>query len=234
MSNRSKTDSGKKPGRTALQTVLRAAMRGLWKMLTRLEIEGIEVVPAAGPFLVAINHLSLLDSSLVFCFVPRVSVHMVHEDWRNWFTKHVYNGVFVAQKTDETRSVSRPLAILQILEVLRTGTGVLIAPEGGRSPNGAMRRGHPGVACLATLGRVPVVPIAMYGQENLSESWKRLRRAPVCIRVGAPIELPEGEPDDDRMQDHTDRIMAELARMLPAQYRGAYAEAVREVGSHTE
>jgi len=44
------------------------------------------------------------------------------------------------------------------------------------------------------------------------------------IRFGPLIELPAQKMKIDELQDHTDRIMVELARLLPPEYRRIYQD----------
>ncbi len=70
----------------------------------------------------------------------------------------------------------------------------------------------------------------MYGQDKAVRCWKQLRRAPVHIRVGKPIPPPSGEMNQAELQDYTDLVMVELARMLPPEYRGVYASMAENLG----
>ena len=49
----------------------RASTRGLIASLCRPTVIGLENVPATGPFIVAANHLSFLDSVLTQALMPR-------------------------------------------------------------------------------------------------------------------------------------------------------------------
>jgi hypothetical protein len=44
------------------------------------------------------------------------------------------------------------------------------------------------------------------------------------VRVGEPIRFPVGATPPLLLREHTDRIMGAIADLLPAEYRGAYAE----------
>ncbi len=52
------------------------------------------------------------------------------------------------------------------------------------------------------------------------------------MRIGSLIELPPGKVEKEQLQVYTDQVMIELARMLPPEYRGVYAELL--VGSYTK
>jgi len=114
-------------------------------------------------------------------------------------------------------------AVTRLLEVLRSGGVVAILPEGTRSPTAALGRGERGVALLAARSGAPVVPAAAWGQERAGACWRRLRRVPVRVRIGSPLQvLPGGAPDRASQQAFADEVMRTIAAMLPPEYRGVY------------
>ena len=66
------------------------------------------------------------------------------------------------------------------------------------------------------------MPAAAWGQERLGRSWRRLRRAPVEVRFGPPVSLPQGEATTAELAGYTEQIMDEIAGLLPREYRGVY------------
>ena len=85
-----------------------------------------------------------------------------------------------------------------------------IAPEGTRSRSGGLGKRQAGVALLALRAPVPVLPLAMYGQEQATKYWKRFKREPIHVRVGQPIELPPGKAGKEQLEMYTERIMIAL------------------------
>ena len=61
---------------------LRWIGRGALRALTRLEMEGDELVPAGGPCVFAVNHRSLLDGALIGLLMPRPCAALVAEEWQ--------------------------------------------------------------------------------------------------------------------------------------------------------
>jgi putative phosphoserine phosphatase/1-acylglycerol-3-phosphate O-acyltransferase len=96
----------------------------------------------------------------------------------------------------------------------------MIAPQ-GTIPRGPAffepeLQGRWGVARLAAMTRAPVIPMGLWGTEQV---WPRnarlpridpLRRPRVTVRIGPPVELTYDDPDTD-----TKRIMAALTDLLP-------------------
>ena len=190
------------------------------RLLIRLEVEDVEHIPETGAFVLASNHLHILDPALGLICVPRRMVGIVKDKWRrppfNWFLMGMSDIIFVGN--------SNRHALFQATRVLQAGGVAAISPEGTRSPTGALGKGHVGAAFVATRAPAPVLPAVIYGQEHAMEYWKRLRRVPVYARIGTLIELPPGKADREQLEAFTEQIMMAIADLLPPAYRGIYAE----------
>ena len=148
-------------------------------MSARVEVEGLEHVPSSGAFILAGNHLSMSDVPVGWPHMERSIIPLVAKDlrqtrWLRWVLSGIGHAVYIRRGEGDEDALTRGLA------VLRAGGAILIAPEGKRSPGG-LRRGNTGAAYLATRAGVPVVPVAAWGQEDSTSSWRQLRRAPVRL-----------------------------------------------------
>lgn len=198
------------------------------RMSARVEVEGLEHVPSSGAFILAGNHLSMSDVPVGWPHMERSIIPLVSHDlrqtrWLRWVLSGIGHAVYIRRGEGDKDALTRGLA------VLRAGGAILIGPEGKRSPGG-LRRGNTGAAYLATRAGVPVVPVAAWGQEDFTSSWRRLRRAPVRLHFGAPLDFPVGPLSGQELLEHSERIMLAIARMLPPEYRGVYADAVAAEG----
>ena len=203
-----------------LQRFSRRILVVVLRLLIRLEVEGVENIPRMGSFVLAANHLHMLDPAIGLLLVPRRMAGIVKDKWQkppfNWLLAGMSDIIYVGQ--------SNRHGLLEAVKALQAGGVVAIMPEGTRSRTGALRKGQPGVALLATHAPAPVLPAASSGQEHATRYWKRLRRVPVRVRIGPLIELPAGKAEKEQLQAYTDQIMIALARLLPPEYRGVYAE----------
>ena len=201
----------------------------LVKMLARVRIEGLEKIPSSGAFVAATNHSHLFDVPLYFTIAPRRTICFVSDTWQKkpvfrWLLTRVGQVIFVTlREKEENRTKTNRKALTQGLTVLRSGGILALAPEGRRSLDG-LKPGLPGIAYLANRASAPIQTVVIYGQESAKQHWKRLRRVPVYVRIGPLIHLPEGKMKSDELQEHTNRIMAELARLLPSEYRGVFQD----------
>ncbi len=54
-----------------LRHALRTFIRILFRLLTRLDVQGLEHIPKHGPAILAANHVSIIDAPLVFMLLER-------------------------------------------------------------------------------------------------------------------------------------------------------------------
>ena len=207
------------------QRAVRRALSVAMRTLTSMDVEGLENLPLTGGCLLAVNHLSMADVPVVLSILPRrtimfASEHLRSSAFMNWVLHDIGDAIYVRRGEGDTDALASGLA------VLRAGGLLGLGPEGMRSRTGTLNRGQTGVAYLATLAGVPVVPLAAWGQEQLPRHWKSIRRAPVSVRIGPPIRFADATPDAGRLREYTDQVMTAIATMLPAAYRGVYADAV--------
>jgi 1-acyl-sn-glycerol-3-phosphate acyltransferase len=204
------------------ERLLKALVRALVRLTSRVSIEGQDSVPAEGPVLCATNHLHILDALWMVAALPRRTIFLVAEEFERkpvvgWLL-NAGRAIYVARGKADRDALDRALAVLK-------GGGVLgVAPEGRLSPTGGLIKGQVGIAYLASQAGVPVVPVVAWGQERAGRCWRRLRRVPVHIRFGPPIALPPALSGPSDLERGTDLVMTSLARLLPPSYRGVYRE----------
>lgn len=196
----------------------------MW-VLGGARIEGIEHLPRSGPFLLVANHCSQLDPPLLGWAtgyqIDRIVHFMAKEEMRHWPIIGWLadrSGVFFVRRGEGDRAAQR-LA----LELLAAGKPVGVFPEGTRSRDGRMRAAKPGAALLAMRAGVPIIPVGIAGTHRLFTSGRRLpRRSKATFRIGEAFTLvhqPSGRLDRAALAAGTERIMAEIAALLPPEQR---------------
>jgi len=196
----------------------------MW-VLGGARIEGIEHVPRSGPFLLVANHCSQLDPPLLGWAtgyqIDRIVHFMAKEEMRHWPIIGWLadrSGVFFVRRGEGDRAAQR-LA----LELLAAGKPVGVFPEGTRSRDGRMRAAKPGAALLAMRAGVPIIPVGIAGTHRLFTSGRRLpRRSKATFRIGEAFTLVHqrsGRLDRAALAAGTERIMAEIAALLPPEQR---------------
>jgi 1-acyl-sn-glycerol-3-phosphate acyltransferase len=204
--------------------VLHGFIGFLLRLLSRLEVEGLERIPDRGPYLLVTNHLHWLDAPMLMAVFPHRAYVFAADKWaRNPFLGPLFrslDAIFVQRGEVDRQALRKALAVLK-------GGGVLgLAPEGTRSKTGSMQRGRSGAAFMAFRAGVKLVPAVTWGQKEMFPSLRRFRRAKIHVVFGPPFEPPavEGKIGAAEVHQFTEEIMYRLAAMLPSAYRGEYAD----------
>jgi 1-acyl-sn-glycerol-3-phosphate acyltransferase len=205
---------------------LRPLFRMLYRVLGRVKVTGKENVPLGKPYVVAINHISIFDPPLVVAFWPEtpevIGAVDVFEKKGQGQILSMY-GVIPVHRGDYDR-----VLLEKILAILKMGRPLVIAPEGGRSHEPAMKRAMPGVGYIIEHAQVPVIPVGLVGTTD--DFWQRARRGEkpqLEIRIGKPIVFPvmteKGAQRREARQKNADLVMRHIAGLLPEEYHGVYA-----------
>jgi amino acid adenylation domain-containing protein len=204
----------------------------LVKCAARIETKGIGDVPISGPAIIISNHISLFDFAILGALlasrrrlIPENLTFVIASKWR-WlarpFASQLGNVIYVRRGEADFDSMSQAVA------ALRSGGTLAIMPE-GRPTRGALTRAKPGVAYLARESGAPVWPLALWGHERVLDCWKKLRRVPVTVRLGAPSVAEPGAPSMG-FQEQADRFMRTVAALMPPEYHGFYSSQANHPG----
>ena len=179
-------------------------VRLMARVVWRARVFGSENVPPAGALIVACNHLSYLDPPLLGCLCPRRISYMAKKEL---FTIPVLGSVIRALGAyDVDRRGSATRAIKRSLQVLESGGAIGIFPEGTRNRAGTVVP-QTGVALLASLAQVPVVPACVRGTD------RALRLGRVDVAFGAPLVLSAGRK---ATRDDLAKFTADIMKAIEA------------------
>lgn len=199
-------------------------LRRLWLDI-RLEDEAN--VPDEGGVVLAANHLSFLDSVLLMYSLPRRVSFLGKADYlSSWSTRKLFPAAGMIPVDRSGRGVARSLETAA--DRLRSGEAVGIFPEGTRSRDGLLHRGHPGVAHLALRAGAPIVPVGIIGTDAAQPPGARAPRygAEITIRFGAPMGLGEWagrRRTGGLKREITETVMREIAALSGQTYVDAHA-----------
>lgn len=165
-------------------------------LLFRVRVQGREHLPVEGPFLIASNHINILDPFIIGAKVPRFVEFMAKDE-----LFHVpvlagfirYLGAFPVK-----RGAGDKAALKRALEVPKRGGCLMIFPEGHRSRDGRVGKGLPGIAMVARRSKCPVVPCAIVGTYGF--------RRTIRVTFGEPI-VPS---PDDTNETLLDKLMTQI------------------------
>jgi 1-acyl-sn-glycerol-3-phosphate acyltransferase len=215
------------PRRLFVRWLLKAGITFFSSILTRWKVEGAEHVPETGPLIVVINHFHFLDAVMLIRAAPWPLEFLADFDMPNVpaplkFFPNAYQTYDVAQGTPN-------LEALRASEAILSQGGVLgIFPE-GRVHEPPLRPALPGAAFLALRTGAPLLPVGIhsdYGWKVFNSLIDRGRRLQVTCRFGevfGPLESGNRRrPSRPEIAMAGQRIMSEIARLLPEPVRGAY------------
>jgi 1-acyl-sn-glycerol-3-phosphate acyltransferase len=208
--------------------LFKAILTPILRFFYRVRVEGLEHVPGDGPVIMASNHLAVCDSFFLPLMLRRritfVAKAEYFEDPKTaWFFRAV--GQIPIKRGD---GLAANRALESALEVLAEGGVFGIYPEGTRSPDGRLYKGHTGVARLALKSAAPVLAVAMIGTREIQPIGQVKPRVfmPVTIRISPPLpfERFHHRPSDPLLlRQMTDEIMWQLAELSGQEYVNRYA-----------
>jgi 1-acyl-sn-glycerol-3-phosphate acyltransferase len=205
--------------------LIRGVFQLLLRTLARVKIEGVKNIPKHTAYIAVINHISLFEAPFMAAFWPeQMEVIGASDIWEKPgqnILARMWGGIPV-HRGDFDRA-----ALEGSLSALHAGYALLIAPEGGRSHKPGLRRAKPGVAYLAELSGVPIIPVGIVGTTDdfwqLASHWKH---PPLEMHIGKPFQLPsvqgKGAERRESRQANADLVMRKLTELLPEEYRGVY------------
>ena len=195
--------------------------RFLLFVLVRWKVSGREQIPVAGGLLLVSNHLNNIDPIILGAAVPRRRIRFMAKielfKWPLGIFARLY-GAFPVRRFEADVG-----AMLSAERILRRGETLGMFPEGTRSKTGHVGKPHPGTALIAMRTGATVLPCAITGTEKLGNPLNLLRRPAFRVQFAEPIVIPQVKrPTEAQVSELTDRLFAEICKLLPPQYLAAY------------
>jgi len=216
-------------------------------ILFRPKVYRLDKVPAAGPAIVAGNHLGTGESFIVPAYLKRpmswtakMELFTKKSLWgrfSGWFLKLI-NCV----PLDREGGATAAGAIHSVESVLAAGGLVGISPEGTRSPDGRLYRFHTGVARMALDSGAPVVPYACHNT-RFRKGWLPFPWLyQPTVTFGDPIptdpadieayrNAPDRAASGKVLRDVTERIRETIQAMTGQEYVDEYSTKRQKKGA---
>ena len=198
----------------------KAVLSGPLNSAYEIDVQGERDLPD-GPVIVAANHRSFMDSVILGLVVDRPISFLAKAEY---FDKRRTAWLFRATGQIPIRRGS-PAGAREALdasrEVLDSGGVVGVYPEGTRSRDGQLGRGHLGPARLAWASGAPVVPVGLAGTEEIQPPERLLPALgkEVQVRFGSARRIDQGRDRGTELRAFTDRLMADIAELCGQEYR---------------
>jgi 1-acyl-sn-glycerol-3-phosphate acyltransferase len=217
------------------RTVINTVVKGIFNTLCDIDSrEFVETLSHSEPLIIVVNHINFLEVPiLVAQSYPMLLTGLVKaETWNNPIMAFLFN-TYKAIPID--RHGSYQGAFHKVREAIDEGFFVCIAPEGTRSKSGILGRGKAGVIQLALYTGSPVLPVVHYGGEHIWENIRHFKRTPFRFRVGRPFKIKfNGRPDKLVREEMLEEVMGQMARLLPIEMRGIYADQAERESRYLE
>ena len=206
-----------KPG--IVFTIGRAVLRPLLWLRYRPKVSGVEHVPDTGAVLLASNHLAKADTILIPSFSPRkvqflAKAALFETPIGGWFFRHIG-----AVPVHRDIGSAAQTALQAGVAVLEAGQVFAVFPEGSRSLDGRLYRGHSGAAYMALKTGATVIPVGLINKANAAE-----------IKFGAPLDFSDlqGLPGGKARTIATERIMSAIQALTGQVRTEEYAAGSRD------
>jgi 1-acyl-sn-glycerol-3-phosphate acyltransferase len=174
----------------------------------RLSVRGGANVPRHSACIVAANHVSYVDATVLGGACPRRLTFMItlpiYSLWRlRWF-------YFMMGAIPVTPNAPDPAAIKAALRTLHKGGAIGIFPEGQRMPQGDLGQAKAGAALLAARTGAPVIPAAIVGAYRVMPVGAVFPRPyKMSVVFGQQIHFPahKGRPTRAQLDAFADQLM---------------------------
>lgn len=214
-----------------------AVLRFLIWLFMKVEVRGVEQVPADGAGIVYYNHINWLDPVIICGHLERYGVPLAKVEISRWplvgQLLRWYHVIYI------TRGAVDREALKATWQVLADGDISVISPEGTRSHDGRLQEAKEGLAFIARHEpETWLIPCAVVGTPQFHWKVPLINRPTAVLTYGRPFRLRwprnadgvEGRAGREMLRQMTDEAMAELAALLPPEMRGDYADGAAAAG----
>jgi 1-acyl-sn-glycerol-3-phosphate acyltransferase len=218
------------------RNIIRALIRTIgFHVLANVRVYGVENIPTSGATILMMNHIGLADP--VVCMgavtqrfvVPMSKIENLSNPLLAPFVR--WWGAYTVNRDEVDRK-----ALMNSIELIKSGQLILIAPEGTRNPTGLVRP-KDGLAYVATKANAVIVPAAVSGSQHFSANIKRLKRTPISVTFGKPFRFRTTGERTPREVLHamSEEAMYQLALAQPdPELRGVYADTSQTTSEYLE
>ncbi len=209
------------------RSIVRAAKVGFRVLGHRFDIQGVEHLPATGPALIALNHVSYVD--FVYGGYPAdlVDRRVRFMAKRELFDHRVTGPIMRACRHIPVDRAAGEASLREAVRHLRAGELVGIFPEATISRAFEIKELKTGAVRIAAEVGVPVIPMVVWGTQRLyTKDHPRdfSRGTPISITVGAPWSPAADDPSGETAELHRrlTALLDDTIRRYPDQEPGAW------------
>ena len=139
--------------------MLASVIRFISRILFRIELRGLENIPAKDGILIVANHESFLDGLLLGLFIPKKATFVVHTTvLKNWWFRQ-----FLRLTPHLAVDPASPYAMKKVIKLLESGKNVVIFPEGRITITGSLMKVYDGPGFVAAKTGATILPVRIDG-----------------------------------------------------------------------
>ena len=129
------------------------------RILFRVEVRGLDNIPAKDGILIVANHESFLDGLLLGLFIPKKATFVVHTTvLKNWWFRQ-----FLRLTPHLAVDPASPYAMKKVIKLLEAGKNVVIFPEGRITITGNLMKVYDGPGFVAAKTGATILPVRIDG-----------------------------------------------------------------------
>ena len=156
----------------------------LGSSLAKTKVWGKWNLPKNGPYVIASNHFSYYDP-LFFSYGIQKPINFIaasdqEVEWWFIWAPFIYGWIPVDREKLAPSTIKKAIQVLKKKEILG------IFPDGGIE-NVFLGDAKNGTVYLSTLGKAPIVPMAIYGAETAWEDLFKGVRSRIQVNIGKPF-----------------------------------------------
>lgn len=209
----------KYPRKVILRNTLRYLARGLFPILSRTKITGLEKFPKEGPLIVVGNHTGAMEVVLLVTYSPKPMEFMsaMEMQWNDWMGDVIdlYGIIPVL------RGYTSKEAMKMGVDVLKQGGMLGVFPEGGFWEPGRQKV-QPGAAWFSYMTKAPILPVGFGDTRGKMAEIFQLKRPHFEMNDGdllPPVRLDPSMSKKDALQKAADEIMDAVWELVPEEER---------------
>lgn len=151
----------------------------IFRIIYKLDIEGLQNIPNKGRIILCSNHMSVLDPIILAIAVPRSISFMAKKELFKY--KFLKKMLYLLNAFPVDRQGSDLSAIRSSLKVLKREKILGIFPEGTRRSEMDLENVKAGISLISIKSKSPIVPVFIDSKYRLFNRVK--------VRIGEPIDL---------------------------------------------
>ena len=186
----------------------------------KVRVFGLENIPKDRPYIIAPNHVSALDQTMVSYAIGSKRRNQMYTLAVKHFYDRFFPRIFMKIAANVMRIDSEKdffPAIRAAVKVIKLGKIIYINPEGTRSETGELLPFRVGVGMLAVETGVPIVPVYIHGTYKSMPPGKVFPKpSRVTVSFGEPIYMDgyikrkQDEMAYDIYKDVTDELLKRI------------------------